>query len=301
MFTGIRNEIKAAVENGAKYSAIAKQSDVSPAALSQFMNDLYVGDNQKIADKLTIWLDNKKKANNLRTAPSFVETPTSKKIFNALDYAKIAGCFVVVYGNSGVGKTNAITEYAKQPNTWLITVRPSSSKLIECLYDIACALDIDYAPKRLGTLSSAICKKMRETKGLLIIDEADHLPYDALEEIRLIQEMTGVGVVLCGNHQIYSKLSGNGSRKTDFARLFSRIAKKVAILNTTAGDIDAIADAWGIDGARERKLVHELGKKAGALRIIKMTLSLAAILANSSNTSINETHINAAIRDLEGV
>lgn len=301
MFTGIRNEIKAAVENGEKYSAIAKQSDVSPAALSQFMNDLYAGDNQKIADKLTIWLDNKKKANNLRTAPSFVETPTSKKIFNALDYAKIAGCFVVVYGNSGVGKTNAITEYAKQPNTWLITVRPSSSKLIECLYDIACALDIDYAPKRLGTFSSAICKKMRETKGLLIIDEADHLPYDALEEIRLIQEMTGVGVVLCGNHQIYSKLSGNGSRKTDFARLFSRIAKKIAILNTTAGDIDAIADAWGIDGARERKLVHELGKKAGALRIIKMTLSLAAILANSSNTSINETHINAAIRDLEGV
>lgn len=301
MFTGIRNEIKAVVENGEKYSVIAKQSDISPAALSQFMNDLYAGDNQKIADKLTVWLDNKKKANNLRTAPSFVETPTSKKIFNALDYAKIAGCFVVVYGNSGVGKTNAITEYAKQPNTWLITVRPSSSKLIECLYDIACALDIDYAPKRLGTLSSAICKKMRETKGLLIIDEADHLPYDALEEIRLIQEMTGVGVVLCGNHQIYSKLSGNGSRKTDFARLFSRIAKKVAILNTTAGDIDAIADAWGIEGARERKLVHELGKKAGALRIIKMTLSLAAILANSSNTSINETHINAAIRDLEGV
>lgn len=301
MFTGIRNEIKAAVENGAKYSAIAKQSDVSPAALSQFMNDLYVGDNQKIADKLAVWLDNKKKANNLKTVPSFVETPTSKKIFNALDYAKIAGCFVVVYGNSGVGKTNAITEYAKQPNTWLITVRPSSSKLIECLYDIACELNIDYTPKRLATLSSSICKKLRETKGLLIIDEADHLPYDALEEIRLIQEMTGVGVVLCGNHQIYSKLSGNGSRKTDFARLFSRIAKKVAILNTTAGDIDAIADAWGIDGARERKLVHELGKKAGALRIIKMTLSLAAILANSSNTSINETHINAAIRDLEGV
>ncbi|OCG27210.1 DNA transposition protein [Gilliamella sp. HK2] len=301
MFTGIRNEIKAAVENGEKYSAIAKQSDVSPTALSQFMNDSYSGDNQKIADKLTVWLDNKKKANNLKTAPSFVETPTSKKIFNALDYAKIAGCFVVVYGNSGVGKTNAITEYARQPNTWLITVRPSSAKLLECLYDIACALDIDYAPKRLGTLSSAICKKMRETKGLLIIDEADHLPYDALEEIRLIQEMTGVGVVLCGNHQIYSKLSGNGSRKTDFARLFSRIAKKVAILNTTEGDVDAIADAWGIHGDRERKIVHQLGKKAGALRIIKMTLSLAAILANSSNAAINETHISAAIRDLEGV
>lgn len=301
MFTSIRNEIKAAVEGGAKYSVIAKQSEISPAALSQFMNDLYVGDNQKIADKLAAWLDSKRKSNNLKTAPVFVETPTSKKIFDALDYAKIAGCFVVIYGNSGVGKTNAITEYAKRPNTWLITVRPSSSKLIECLYDIACALDIDYAPKRLGTLSSAICKKMRETKGLLIIDEADHLPYDALEEIRLIQEMTGVGVVLCGNHQIYSKLSGNGSRKTDFARLFSRIAKKVAILNTTAGDVDAIADAWGIEGARERKLVHELGKKAGALRIIKTTLSLAAILANSSNTSINESHIMAAIRDLEGV
>lgn len=301
MFTDIRNEVRSTVEGGEKYSVIAKQSGISPTTLSQFINGSYAGDNQRVADKLAVWLADRRTAGSLRAAPSFVKTPTSKKIFSALDYAKISGVFVVIYGNSGVGKTNAITEYAKKPNTWLITARPSSSRLLECLSDIAYALELDYAPKRIGALSSHICRKLRGTQGLLIVDEADHLPYDVLEEIRLIQEMTGVGVVLCGNHQIYSKLSGGGTRKTDFARLFSRIAKKLAILNVTAGDIDAIADAWGIDGERERKLVHELGRRAGALRIIKTTLSLAAILANSSNSAINEAHISAAIRDLEGV
>lgn len=298
----VREAIKAAVAAGETYGSIAKQSGMSPATLSCFMNKDYAGNNQLITEKLAAWLDYKRRTANIKTAPDFVETPTSKKIWNALDYSKVAGCFVVIYGNSGVGKTQAITEYVNQnPNTWMVTVRPSSATLVECLYDIACTLELGFMPKRSGVLSGAIQRRLKGSRGLLIIDESDHLPYDVLEEIRIIQEITGVGVALCGNHQIYAKLSGGGSRKTDFARLFSRVAKRVAILNTTDADISAIADAWDITGNQERKLIHELGKKAGALRIIKMTLSLAAILANSSNTSISETHINAAIRDLEGI
>jgi Uncharacterized ATPase, putative transposase len=298
----VRELIKAAVADGETYSSIAKQSGMSPAALSCFINRDYAGNNQLITEKLAAWLDYKRRTADIKTAPDFVETPTSKKIWSALDYSKIAGCFVVIYGNSGVGKTQAITEYVNQnPNVWMITARPSSATLVECLHDMASALELGFIPKRSGTLSGAIQRRLTGSRGLLIIDESDHLPYEVLEEIRIIQEITGVGVALCGNHQIYAKLSGGGSRKTDFARLFSRVAKRVAILNTTDADVDAIADAWSIEGNRERKLIHELGKKAGALRIIKMTLSLAAILANSSNTSINETHINVAIRDLEGV
>lgn len=298
----VRDAIKAAVKAGDTYASIAKQAGMSAATLSCFMNKDYAGNNQLITEKLAAYLDYKQRTASIMTAPDFVETPTSKKIWGTLDYSKVAGCFVVVYGNSGVGKTQAITEYANRtPNVWVVTVRPSSASLVECLYDIACTLQLGFMPKRAGVLSGAIQRYLSGSRGLLILDECDHLPYEVLEEIRIIQEMTGVGVALCGNHQIYAKLSGGGSRKTDFARLFSRVAKRVAILNTTDADIDAIVDAWGVDGDRERKLIRNLGKKAGALRIIKMTLSLAAVLANSVNTSINETHINAAIRDLEGV
>jgi DNA transposition AAA+ family ATPase len=294
--------IKAAVKSGKTYAAIAKECDMSTSALSQFIKGAYTGDNDKLANKLIIWLDNQK-AQKVVVVPDFVEfveTETVRKIWSALNYAQVAGCFAVVYGNSGVGKTGALTKYAERPNCWLVTVRPSSSSLSEFLFDIAACLELSHLVKRAGTLSRAIIEKLRKTKGLLIIDESDHLPYEALEEIRLIQEMSGVGVVLCGNHQIYAKLSGGGSRKTDFARLFSRVAKKVSILKTSDADIDTICDAWNLTGERERKLVHKIGQKAGALRTIRTTLSLSAILASGQNSSIKEQHIKAAICDLEG-
>jgi DNA transposition AAA+ family ATPase len=291
--------IKAAVKSGKTYAAIAKECDMSTSALSQFIKGVYTGDNDKLANKLIIWLDNQK-AQKVVVVPDFVETETVRKIWSALNYAQVAGCFAVVYGNSGVGKTGALTKYAERPNCWLVTVRPSSSSLSEFLFDIAACLELSHLVKRAGTLSRAIIEKLRKTNGLLIIDESDHLPYEALEEIRLIQEMSGVGVVLCGNHQIYAKLSGGGSRKTDFARLFSRVAKKVSILKTSDADIDTICDAWNLTGERERKLVHKIGQKAGALRTIHTTLSLSAILASGQNSSIKEQHIKAAICDLEG-
>ncbi|MDF7670248.1 AAA family ATPase [Orbaceae bacterium ESL0721] len=294
-------EVKKVVESGVTYALIAKESEISSAALSQYIKGTYQGDNQAVTNKIAIWLENYARSRAIKCAPKFVETATSKRIFSALEYAKLAGCFVVIYGNSGVGKTGALREYAKRPNTWLVTARPSSAKLLEFLYDIACALDLEFMPKRSGTLSGAIQRKLRDIKGLLMIDEADHLPYEVLEEIRLIQEITGVGIVLCGNHQIYAKLSGNGSRSTDFARLFSRVAKKVSILQTTPADIDALTTAWGITTQRERELLQTLGKKPGALRGITTTLSLASLLADSANMAINEKHIIAAIKDLEGV
>ena len=41
----------------------------------------------------------------------------------------------------------------------------------------------------------------------------------------------------------HAKLTGGSSRSVDFARLFSRIAKKVAILKTKRDDINAIAES----------------------------------------------------------
>ncbi|MFB9086111.1 AAA family ATPase [Erwinia tracheiphila] len=80
--------------------------------------------------------------------------------------------------------------------------------------------------RRAGQLGRAIRRKLRGTQGLLIIDEADHLDYPVLEELRILQEETGIGLALVGNHQVYARLTGGSSRSVDFARLFSRIAKK---------------------------------------------------------------------------
>lgn len=135
-------------------------------------------------------------------------------------------------------------------------------------------------------------------KGLIIIDEADHLGAETLEELRLLQEATRVGLVLMGNHRVYSNMTG-GNRTVEFARLFSRIAKRVAINKTKKADVAAIADAWSITGEKERELLQQIAQKPGALRILSHSLRLAAMTAHGAGETVNEKYILRAFRDLD--
>ncbi|CAM3278796.1 DNA transposition protein [Xenorhabdus nematophila ATCC 19061] len=298
----VRAAIRSAVEHdGVTYSHIARESSLSGTALSQFMNESYRGDNDSVASKLSVWLENRsRRASEMPEAPDFVQTKTVRQIWSALQYAQIAQCISVIYGSPGVGKTKSLQQFARdRPNVWLITVSPSRASLSECLYELTLELGIGDAPRRAGQLGRSVRRKLRGTSGLLIIDEADHLDYPVLEELRILQEDTGIGLALVGNHQVYSKLTGGNSRNVDFARLFSRIAKKVAILKTKKDDVQAISAAWGL-GQQERALVHQLAERPGALRTVSHTLRLAAMFARGANETLSETHIRAAVKDLEG-
>lgn len=297
-----RAAIRAIVDSaGVTYSTIAREIGLSPTALSQFINDNYRGDNDSVCGKLTIWLDNRNRKNNeMPQAPDFVQTKTVRQIWSALQYAQLAQCISVIYGSPGVGKSKALQQFAlERPNVWQITVSPSRSSLSECLYELALELGVGDAPRRAGQLGRVIRRKLRGTSGLLIIDEADHLDYPVLEELRILQEETGIGLALVGNNQVYSKLTGGNSRNVDFARLFSRIAKKVAILKTKKEDVKAISEAWGL-GDKERELVARLAERPGALRTVSHTLRLAAMFATGANEALSEKHIRAAVLDLEG-
>lgn len=297
-----RAAIRAIVDNdGVTYSAIAREIGLSATALSQFMNENYRGDNDSVSGKLAVWLENRnRKTNEMPQAPYFVQTRTVKQIWSALQYAQLAQCISVIYGSPGVGKSKALQQFVRErPNVWLITVSPSRSSLSECLYELALELGVGDAPRRAGQLGRVIRRKLRGTSGLLIIDEADHLDYPVLEELRILQEETGIGLALVGNNQVYSKLTGGNSRNVDFARLFSRIAKKVAILKTKKDDVKAISAAWGL-GDRERDLVTQLAERPGALRTVSHTLRLAAMFATGANEALCEKHIRAAVKDLEG-
>ncbi|WP_333986822.1 AAA family ATPase [Providencia huaxiensis] len=298
-----RAALRSIVDNdGMTYTAISREAGLSSTAVSHFMNEKYKGDNDDVNTKLNLWLENRtRRATEMPQAPDFIETKTSRQIDSALQYAQLAQCITVIYGVPGVGKTKSLQHFVqKRPNVWLITISPSRASLSECLYELALELGIGDAPRRAGQLGRAVRRKLRGTNGLLIIDEADHLGYPVLEELRILQEDTGIGLTLVGNHQVYSKLTGGNSRDMDFARLFSRIAKKVSILKPKTEDVKAIAAAWHL-GQSERALVFELAKKPGALRVISHTLRLASMFAAGANEVLNEKHIRKAVKDLEGV
>lgn len=279
-------------------SQLAKEISVSPATLSQIINNKYLADPSKIVEKLEKWLRMResRKATPSQN-PGFVMTETAKQITNDLTYAQVTESIVVVYGASGVGKSETLREYQKQNNNvWMVTASPSRSSLTECLYEIAMELGMDQAPRRKGPLARVIRQRLKGTEGLIIIDEADHLDYPTLEELRILQEETGVGMVLVGNNKVYTQLTG-GRRNEDFARLFSRIAKKRGIHKTKQADVRAIAQAWNVLGTTENNLMFQISERPGGLRLLSKTLKLAAMYAKGGQ--ITENGLRTAFAELE--
>ncbi|WP_231362504.1 AAA family ATPase [Escherichia coli] len=296
----IRAGLRTLVENEeTTFKQIALESGLSTGTISSFINDKYNGDNERVSQMLQRWLEKYHAVAELPEPPRFVETQTVKQIWTSMRFASLTESIAVVCGNPGVGKTEAAREYRRtNNNVWMITITPSCASVLECLTELAFELGMNDAPRRKGPLSRALRRRLEGTQGLVIIDEADHLGAEVLEELRLLQESTRIGLVLMGNHRVYSNMTG-GNRTVEFARLFSRIAKRTAINKTKKADVKAIADAWQISGENELELLQQIAQKPGALRILNHSLRLAAMTAHGKGERVNEDYLRQAFRELD--
>ncbi|HAX4917311.1 TPA: AAA family ATPase [Escherichia coli] len=296
----IRAGLRTLVENEeTTFKQIALESGLSTGTISSFINDKYNGDNERVSQMLQRWLEKYHAVAELPEPPRFVETQTVKQIWTSMRFASLTESIAVVCGNPGVGKTEAAREYRRtNNNVWMITITPSCASVLECLTELAFELGMNDTPRRKGPLSRALRRRLEGTQGLVIIDEADHLGAEVLEELRLLQESTRTGLVLMGNHRVYSNMTG-GNRTVEFARLFSRIAKRTAINKTKKADVKAIADAWQINGENELELLQQIAQKPGALRILNHSLRLAAMTAHGKGERVNEDYLRQAFRELD--
>lgn len=283
-------------------AAIARETSIGKARLSQFLSNSYTGDNGPIISTLAQWVElHSNKQNIMPSAPDFVHTTTAKQVISTLRYAQASrgDGMSVVMGAPGVGKSAAAKYYAdKMPNCWLIVASPSISGLIGFFYELALELGIENAPRRKDSLCHAIRHRLAGSNGLIVIDEADHLQLEVIEELRVMQQKVGVGLALVGNPTVYGKMVGD-SRKVDLSRLESRIAKRLSIPKVKKSDITSIATAWGLTSALEMDLIEKIAGKRGQLRKLSHTLRLASMIAQGCNERMSEAHIRDAFNDLK--
>ncbi|HBC0987593.1 TPA: AAA family ATPase [Escherichia coli] len=298
--TDLRSTLRTLIDNQEITGAqLARETSLSQAAVSQWLREKYTGDNDAVARTLATWLAAR---NSVQTAlpviPDYIETPTAAKITAALTYAQLTHTIALIYGNPGVGKTQALKQYAVGGNNvWRLTASKSRTNELETMYELALEMGIDDAPYQRGALSRLLRRRLRDTNSLIIIDEADWLNHDAIEELRILQEECNIGLAFAGNHKVYDRLTG-GSRAVEYARLFSRVAKKIVLNNVTAGDVDAYCAAWSINGRDERALLKTIAKRPGALRSLSHILPLAAIYASGKNEAVSTEHLHAALLEL---
>ncbi|ECL1758782.1 AAA family ATPase [Salmonella enterica] len=289
------NTINALISSGQlTQMVVAKETGLSDATISAFRKGKYKGDNASVSESLIAWYGNWQRRNTLPERPQFVETQTVKELRDLFQSVRVMGCINVIVGAPGVGKTVTARDYCSNPNTWMITLSPAHSSVTECLLELADALGLKDVSKNKGDLSRAIRRKLTGVQGLLIVDEADHLGVEGLEQLRAIQDASGVGMVLIGNPQGLSRASRYG----DLARLFSRIARAKQLKKAKIADVKAIANAWGITGENELAVMQAIAEKPGALRVLTHTLNQAWIAANGKGSLLTEKHIKTAFKEV---
>lgn len=277
-------------------AAIAKESGVGYSTLSAWMNGTYPGRADRVATDMERWLASREAASRAQRAmpdaPGFLQTTTADEFIGALEHAQHMPDLVVITGAPGVGKTTTCEEYRRRtPNVWMLTGEPAYRSPALLLEDLAETLGLEsYSSRR---VSREIIKRLRGTAGLIIVDEAQLLSSEALDQLRSLQDQAKIGVALVGNETVYGRLEGK-SRAVEFAQLFSRVGMRQRRPSARKADIDTLLDAWRVTEVQHRRVLHNIAKLPGALRNLTKTLRLAHTLAAGDGRELHLDHLRAA-------
>lgn len=228
-FEDVRSELNAFLEaEQISASSLARSIGVSSAAISNFRKGDYRGDNEGLAKKIKAYLNNQ---NAKKNEP--IEVVAFKEdILKSLDYemsnfaineAVNEREIALIYGSAGTGKTTILKEYIKaNPNAVFIEATPHTTAR-SLLYDLCETLKID-APKGMHDKLKAVARHFLTCNRVILVDEAEHLPLKALEDLRRIHDFSRTPLVLVGTEILLQNLMG---RNKELRQLYSRIGAKL--------------------------------------------------------------------------
>jgi len=295
--TQLRAEATSYIErNGWTKKKFAEECDVPEGTFGPWLAGSYAGDNDKPAAKVYRFLSARKEqaqlAASIPVAPSYQETPTSRRIFAALEHAQVFNDLVVVGVGPGLGKTATIKQYKSvRPRVWHAAMKPSTRGVPNALVAVLAVMGDADAKGTPQALSRRVAAKATEG-GLLIIDEAQHLSQQAVDEFRSIHDETGCGLVFSGDESVFSLF--DGTRRQAFAQFHSRIGMRIRQSTPMVGDAAILAAAHGITDPGQMKLCVEIASKPGALRGLTKTLLLAKRAAALTDSPMSQMLIREA-------
>lgn len=276
-------------ETGLSWTELATKLDTPGGTLSAFGTNNYNGRNEKIARIIfryrQMLASQAERSIGLAIDPGYFETPTSRRLTGLMLYAHMGRMTVGATG-PGTGKDMAAHEYASSvSNAWIATMRESDQTLSAMCRRVLRAIGVDVRGGGSAShMSEQVVEKVRGKRGLLIVNEANHLGLKEIEEIRGWHDETGVGVCLLGNEELLMRIEG-GAKRDAYGRLNSRIAQRHIQNLPEEGDVHAFCDAWALDDAAMRELLRRIALTpgAGGLRECRQIVEQASMLAADEN------------------
>jgi len=218
---------------------VAKKLGLSSATLSLWANGRYQGDNAKIEKAVGAFLSGQAQAGNVpKDEFEFVRTSVVRDLERAARTAEYGEQMRVVIGASGIGKTTAVQYLAKTVPGVIV---------VEAYQGMTKKAFMQVIAKQCGAIPSggftelfhAVVEALRGSERLIIIDEAEHLPVQALDAARRIHDFTRCGVLMVGLPRFYDLLM---NRQRDYGYIYNRTGLPVRLKKLNEDDVKLLVD-----------------------------------------------------------
>ncbi len=263
---------------GKSQSDVARGTGLSTGTISQFIGDKYGATLINVAKKIAAWLSLEARRAAAPSDPLWIQTKNAREILMVLAQCHELRDLGMVYGAAGSGKTRTAQHYkGENPDTILITCTRAIRHPRAFLRHLAQLENVKASTAgSMDSLLDGVLARLRNSGRLLIVDEAQMLDYGAIELVRSLHDLAGVGVVLMGNEIIWQMLY-EGRTRAQYEQLASRVGiKRYVQPGFPRADVEAVARQY-INGA-ENECIAYLATKAegvGGLRSVVKHCRLA--------------------------
>lgn len=288
----LQDELKQLIkEKEYTLSYVSRAINMSNATLHLWLGESYTGNVKKINEAVRNFLEIEK-LREKKISIEFVNTSIVEDVYDVARICHVDGEIGVCCGEPGVGKTYAVKKYAIE-NTDVILIEADLGYTTKVLFsEIHKKVGFD----GLGTIHNMlqdIITKLKSSGRLIIIDEAEHLPYKALDLLRRIYDKANIGILLVGMPRLIMNLRGE---KRQYAQLFSRVGISTKLTGLTPADTKEIIRSVLPENKEVYKLLYE--NCAVNTRVLVKLLVRAIKLAQINNTKIDKEIIHASINQI---
>ena len=279
----LRAELRAHLEHrGTSIARAAKAIGMSAPVISSWLKGTYAGDSEGVAALTRRWLRTEREASRLRTAGlhRHAMLGVTATITGLAAHAQANQDAVLVYGAPGAGKTWALERFrGEHSGVRVATMSPALTTPAAVLSRIARSLDAAEGVTTARQLEDLVVDWLKGRGALLVVDEAHHLSAALLDQVRMVYDLSGCGLVLSGNDPLRARLKATGRA----GQLLSRIGISRRFRKTTETDALLLAETLlrREPGATGRGAILAVSNECGGLRAVHKAVSLAAVFARA--------------------
>ena len=250
---------------------VANATGLAKSTISMWLNGNYNGKNDKITDAMNNFIQREKERSVENDLP-FVDISIVKYVSEIGRLCHTQGKIGVCVGRAGLGKTVAVKKYTKDFQDSILIESDSGYTAKSLLKEIHRRLGLS-GKGSVYDLMDEVVRKLNQSGRLLIVDEAENLPYRALEIPRRIHDKTGVGVLLIGRSILLENLKGYNNQ---YDQLYSRVKYTKIIDRLLIQDVVKILESIGQDTKlAETYLLYSDGNTRRLEHLISHSISVA--------------------------